>query len=394
MSEPPSASSPTADDHDVPQHTMSIARLALFLIPIPLVAVLGWNIEELLLGWIYFPLRTIPGMTVDRPSVIIGLLSVIMFVFGLHWTACRTLRRSNRADAAETKRWTWRSTFICAATLFVLFATGTALVGATHQVVWLFSGRDDARSAAVSVEDLGLLAQARDAALRTQARGRLKQLGLAFHNFHDIFGAFPSAGTMTQDGELLHGWPIAIGPGAWFQAPDDMDYGRGWRSPANERIYKCQISLFVNPSQAGTVFDDDGFGLCHLAGNVHVLPIRTIHVDTLPSGPNYRQAIRDAYFQRHGMSIEQITDGTSNTILLGTVAQNFKPWGHPANVRDPALGVNRSPEGFGGPPAWHGGQFLMCDGSVRFLSKDTDLSLMKALATPAGGETVIDYWPQ
>ena len=87
------------------------------------------------------------------------------------------------------------------------------------------------------------------------------------------------------------------------------------------------------------------------------------------------------------MSLAQITDGTSSTILLGTVGEQFKPWGHPANVRDPALGINRSPQGFGGPPGWNGAMFLMCDGSVKFLRDDTDLSVMKALATPAGGET-------
>ncbi len=58
-----------------------------------------------------------------------------------------------------------------------------------------------------------------------------------------------------------------------------------------------------------------------------------------------------------------------------------------SNVRDPARGINRSPEGFGGPPGWNGAMFLMCDGSVKFLSENTDLSVMKALATPTGGET-------
>lgn len=81
-------------------------------------------------------------------------------------------------------------------------------------------------------------------------------------------------------------------------------------------------------------------------------------------------------------------DGTSTTILLGTVGERFKPWGHPANVRDPAQGINRVASGFGGPTGWNGGLFLMCDGSVRFLHDDTDLEIMKALGTPSGGETI------
>ncbi len=84
-----------------------------------------------------------------------------------------------------------------------------------------------------------------------------------------------------------------------------------------------------------------------------------------------------------GLSLDQITAGTSSTILVGSVAERFRPWGHPANVRDPALGINRV-----GPPGWSGAMFLMCDGSVQFLPESTDLSVMKALATPRGGESL------
>ena len=222
--------------------------------------------------------------------------------------------------------------------------------------------------------------QARDAARRSQVRNELKMFGLAFHNFHDVHGAFPPGGTVNQDGGLLHGWAMSVGPYVSYVASDEIDFRRGWKDPSNKRGYKCQLSCFINPSLPGPVFDEDGFGLCHWAGNVHVLPIRTVDVDTPTIGVDRH---------RGGISIKHITDGTSNTILLGTVGQHFKPWGHPANVRDPAVGVNRSPEGFGGPPAWQGGHFAMCDGSVRFLSDDTDLSIMKALATPAGGEPVL-----
>ena len=91
--------------------------------------------------------------------------------------------------------------------------------------------------------------------------------------------------------------------------------------------------------------------------------------------------------------MKDITDGTANTLLIGTVGQNFKPWGHPANVRDPALGINRSLDSFGGPPIWRGAQFAMCDGSVRFFSEDTDPSIMAALGTIAGGEHIEDGQP-
>ncbi len=368
MSEPKIASSAS----------VMVARLIVILTPILLVVTLGLNTEHLLLGWIYFPLQTIPKMTMDWASAMIGLAAMVLFVVGLHRTACWFMHRGDSVNVIGTRSWTWRSTVVCSGLLFVLFASGTALVGATHQLVWLSSGR--ITSNAVANEYPGLMEQARDAARRSQVRNELRMFGLAFHNFHDVHGAFPPGGTVNQDGGLLHGWAMSVGPYVSYVASDEIDFRRGWKDPSNKRGYKCQLSCFINPSLPGPVFDEDGFGLCHWAGNVHVLPIRTVDVDTPTIGVDRH---------RGGISIKHITDGTSNTILLGTVGQHFKPWGHPANVRDPAVGVNRSPEGFGGPPAWQGGHFAMCDGSVRFLSDDTDLSIMKALATPAGGEPVL-----
>ena len=80
-----------------------------------------------------------------------------------------------------------------------------------------------------------------------------------------------------------------------------------------------------------------------------------------------------------------IADGAANTIMAGEVVGQLPAWGHPTNWRDPAAGLEGRPDQFGSP--WKQGvNVLLADGGVRTLSRDTDPRVLRALATPAGGE--------
>jgi prepilin-type processing-associated H-X9-DG protein len=79
--------------------------------------------------------------------------------------------------------------------------------------------------------------------------------------------------------------------------------------------------------------------------------------------------------------LADITDGLENTLLVGQAIDNLKPWGQPINWRDPALGINQSPTGFGNAPRT-GALFVFADGHVKFLTSDTSPALLRALGTP------------
>ena len=82
----------------------------------------------------------------------------------------------------------------------------------------------------------------------------------------------------------------------------------------------------------------DGFALSHFAANQHVM------------GPN------------RGLKLKDITDGTSQTLLVGEVNSLLQPWGAPTNYRDPMRGLNKDPRGFGGDNDPGGVMFIFADG--------------------------------
>src|SRR5262249_6619533 len=199
---------------------------------------------------------------------------------------------------------------------------------------------------------------------RMRSQNILRQVGLAAHNYHDTYNTLPPGGTFAPDGSMLHSWETHLLPYIPYVAPR-IDLTRPWNDPRNARYFKGVLPEFINPGfRFPELTDAEGFGLSHYAANSHVL------------GANRR------------MKLDDITDGTSTTLLFGEVNAGFKPWGHPVNWRDPVRGINRGPDGFGGAPGSGGAGFAMADGSARFLSERIDPTVLRALSTPRGGEEV------
>jgi type II secretory pathway pseudopilin PulG len=207
---------------------------------------------------------------------------------------------------------------------------------------------------------------AREAARRTQSMNNLKQIGLSAHNFHDAIGhlpPFPANGSEDPDVTSPISFHTALLPYVGQGTVYGMtDKSVPWDDAINKNAYATRIPAYLSPHFPDQI-TAGGYAVAHYVPSSHVF------------AENGR-----------GTDFRSVTDGTSNTILAGSVGAGFPAWGDPANSRDPANGFAGGPNAFGGVPG--GALVLMMDGSVRFISDKTAPGLAKSLSTPTGGETI------
>jgi RNA polymerase sigma factor (sigma-70 family) len=192
-----------------------------------------------------------------------------------------------------------------------------------------------------------------DARRRVQSINNLKQIALAFHNYHDVYGHFPSV-IRDDQGEPLLSWRVAILP---YIEQDELykqfHLDESWDSEHNKKLIAKMPKIYATGTGewAGHTYYQ-GF-----SGKGTALD-RTQHV-----------------------RMTDITDGTSNTILV-VEAGEAVPWTKPEDLR---YSPNRPLPKLGGPfkDVTH---FAFCDGSVHTLRKDFDEKAMRAAITINGGE--------
>ncbi len=207
--------------------------------------------------------------------------------------------------------------------------------------------------------------QARVAARRAQSKNNLKMIGLAEHMYSDVHVTFTPSGSFGENDTPHHSWQTMLLP-MMDQQPlyNTIDQSAPWTDPAQRAAFTQKVPSYLDPNQA-MVTSADGLALTHYTINANL------------AGPN------------KAMKLGEVTDGLSNTIMLGEVATGFVPWGDPSNARDPALGIGKG-LGMFGSNYFGGANIVMADGAVRFLSENIDPAVLKALSTPNGGETVRD----
>jgi len=267
--------------------------------------------------------------------------------------------------------------------------------------------------------------QAREAARRTQCRNNLKQIGLALHNYHDTHRSFPPgyigvdpagvAAEHSHAGLSGVGWGTMILPFV-DQAPlynqfnpnvSIIDASNATLLATNLTVYRCPS----DPQPDSWDIVEEG-----TANVLATLPIANYagsfgrdELDGCENAPGTAPVTSAGFcvsdgmlYQNSKVRIRDITDGTSNTFMVGERLTRpadgwFTTW------------VGRVPEGeeafqrvlgsydhvpndavghFDDFSSRHegGSHFIFADGHVRFVTENIDFTVYQNTATISGGE--------
>ncbi|EAQ81807.1 DUF1559 domain-containing protein [Blastopirellula marina] len=175
--------------------------------------------------------------------------------------------------------------------------------------------------------------QAREAARRTQCISNIKNVALAIHNYHDTYRNLPYLGFATSDthpdGDTVS-WYGRVLPFLEQNALYETMNFNGRTNDGNNKLYRStSLSVMSCPSENMTVGERNGDGtignyshqrssyaVC--VGNTNYAQDNANNWDGLWTYNN-----GGAAFQMNRVhNLSAVTDGTSNTVMLGEVPTN------------------------------------------------------------------------
>jgi prepilin-type N-terminal cleavage/methylation domain-containing protein/prepilin-type processing-associated H-X9-DG protein len=271
---------------------------------------------------------------------------------------------------------------------------------------------------------IGLLLPAvqkvRDAAARAQCSNNLKQLGLAFQNYHDVNGKFPPYRITAP---TIHGWATYILP---YIEQDNLYkqyvWTANWYDTVNQPVIQTPLKPLACPSSTpyGRTRTASTAGVTWTAAmsdyaTTHTIDQAVVNAGWIsPTFPRLGAIILNDYRR-----ILDITDGTSSTLLVVELAGrpqvwiqgqqqagqlqpfvNKGPWAAELNsigVRGHTNDGLLSPgpcavncSNVDGIYSFHtgGAMSVFVDGHVQMLHKGLDIWVLFAITTAQGGEVV------
>ncbi len=234
--------------------------------------------------------------------------------------------------------------------------------------------------------------QAREAARRSDCKSKLKQIGIAMHNHHDIYNALPAG---TTERSAWAGFILAqMEQANLYEALDP----RGATPNTVTQEVLGPLSIYACPSNANPQTEDL---MCYKGVEEGA--------SGGDDGPLNNTGQTHPIANENGRLFRDITDGLSNTALVGETRQMWNGWAGPdpidddsdpstpdvpgvwadsAGPDDPVVAMNGINVADGNFSSFHtgGAQFLACDGAVHFMSENTNVAVLQALGTIGDGD--------
>ena len=262
---------------------------------------------------------------------------------------------------------------------------------------------------------IGLLLPAvqkvREAAARISCGNNLKQIGLAFQNFHDSMGRFPAGGTTwsTPPTYISPNNPAVLQAqqGGWgFQILPYLEGKNTWTAGGATTISQCQIVAISTPNKI--FFCPSRRPPQVVTGGAWYGPPGTYGHALCDYAAGNLENTGAVAFGYQGHTIAEITDGLSNTLLVGDKRLNLKflgqfqsddnegytdGWDHDVERytnRQPAPDFVGSGDGAQRFGSSHPQRFqaVFCDGSVHGITYSINLTVFSNLGNIRDGQVI------
>jgi prepilin-type N-terminal cleavage/methylation domain-containing protein len=277
--------------------------------------------------------------------------------------------------------------------------------------------------------------QAREAARRSQCKNNFKQAALALHNYHEVHQVFPPGLIWSSPTAACAAGPRIGFSWSAFILPmmdqsviyNNIDFNRDVHlqklASGSTTVYNSAgnageiIAAYICPSDpfatarvsfsgntvylgtSGASLDDMGpTNLSGVADSNQRLCSTAANATDYQTNPSLAGGVLHSYSKT---SFAKITDGVSNTLLLGenlNVNQSSAVAWASTNIADVRSGINGVATGSGStyfsrsfPFASNhvgGCHFALADGSVRFISQNMSQTTLKWLASKADGNVI------